>query len=89
MMRGPFIRFTAFLFVIACMWDPALAADTRRTNSLERAYIDFALDIEDHRVCRKISPRALGYTESGLKGGDWHDLYGGFQRRNDGSMQRR
>ncbi len=37
---------------------PALAAD-RAPLPLERAYLGFALDVERHEVCAKISPRAV------------------------------
>jgi hypothetical protein len=35
------------------------AEETRAPKLLERAYVGLAMDMEDHAVCKKISPRAL------------------------------
>lgn len=55
------MRLAVFLFLIleTCLLGPALAEETRQPKPLEHAYIGFALDLEDHNVCQKISPRAL------------------------------
>ena len=41
-------------------WDQSTAAaETRAPTPLERAYVGFALDQENHEICSKISPRSL------------------------------
>ena len=55
------MRIHIFLVIFSILfWSQATtAAETRAPTPLERAYVGFALDQENHEICSKISPRSL------------------------------
>ena len=49
---------------------PSEAQETRKPNAFERAYVAMVLDLEDARLCAKISPRAetrAGFNSPGTQ----------------------